>query len=162
MADGDRTDEKLESAVPKKMDMDTRFFAGCITIAVGSLVFYALLVWPFFAFPVHLRSGLVQLGLFGALPAFALGVLSVRKLGLEGATAFIGGSLAGSVNAYLRIDSLMLGKLEATPNLPAPDYPESWAWLLPLAWALLAVATALILLPRHETGVESRGPDDRQ
>lgn len=157
MADGQETDEKVESPYPRVKSMDSRFLSGCMTIAVLSIVFYGMLAWPFFAFPVHLRAGMIQVGLYGALPAFLLGALVLRRIGLEGATSFAGGSFAGAVFAYLRLDSLQLGKLADVRNLPPPDYPGHWAWMLPVAWCLVVTATILIVLPRRETQDEG-GP----
>jgi hypothetical protein len=82
-------------------------------------------------------------------------------MGLEAATALAGGSFAGAIFAYLRLDSLMLGKLGRVEGLPAPDFPESWAWLLPLAWCLAVAAAILILLPRRETQDEAARPASR-
>ncbi len=159
--DGHKTDEKVDAAYPRKPDMDSRFLSGCLTIAILSLLFYAMLAWPFFAFPAHLKSGLVQIGLFGGLPTLVLGGLLVRIKGLEAATALAGGSFAGAIFAYLRLDSLMLGKLADVRDLPPPNYPEAWAWLIPLAWCLVVAAAVLLLLPRRETQDEGTAKTSR-
>ncbi len=161
MADGHKTDEKIETPYPRKRDMDSRFLTGCFTIAILSIVFYAMLAWPFFAFQAHLKSGLVQIGLFGALPTLVLGGTLIRRLGLEAATALAGGSFAGAIFAYLRLDSLMLGKLADVQDLPPPDYPEAWAWLIPVGWCLVVAATVLLLLPRRETQDEAQPKTSR-
>lgn len=150
MPEGHGTDEKLESPYPRKRDMDSRYLTGCLTIAFLSLLFYFMLAWPFFVFPAHLRSGLLMIGLLGALPVLVLGGSLVRIVGLEAATALAGGSFAGAIFAYLRLDSLMLGKLGDVQDLPPPNYPDSWAWLLPLAWCLAVAASVLLLLPKRE------------
>jgi hypothetical protein len=142
--------------------MDSRFLAGCLTIALLSLMFWAMLVWPFFAFPVHLKAGLLQALYFGGLPSMAVGALLVRKMGLEAATAFAGGSFAGGVFVYLHLANLSLGKYGDTQELPAPDYPDSWAWLVPIAWCLAVAAAVFILLPKRETEDEVGAGTDRQ
>jgi hypothetical protein len=141
--------------------MDTRFLAGCSTIAILSLTFYAMLAWPFFVFEAHLRAGLAQIALYGALPVLVAGVLATRAKGLEGATALVGGSIAGAIFAYLRLDALTLGKLGDLQELPPPDWPDSWAWLIPLAWCLAVAATALLALPKRETQDEGAPGSDR-
>ncbi|HXH59828.1 MAG TPA: hypothetical protein VNI20_00565 [Fimbriimonadaceae bacterium] len=162
MQDGTQgTDERLEKKAPRKADMDSRFLAGCLTIALFSIGFYILAIWPFFEFPAHLRSGLLSVGLFGALPTLLVGVAAVRKFGLEGATALVGGSLAAAVFAYLRMDSMMLGKYDTNGQLPAPDYPDSWAWIVPLGWCLTVVAIVLFSLPKRELRDEGSNPTDR-
>ncbi len=161
MADGHKTDEKIETPYPRKRDMDTRFLTGCFTIALLSIVFYTMLAWPFFAFQASLKSGLVQIGLFGALPTLALGGGLVRRIGLEAATALAGGSFAAAIFAYLHLNSLMLGKLADVKDVPPPNYPDSWAWLIPIAWCLVVAATVLILLPRRETEDEAQPKSSR-
>ena len=161
MAESPDTDEKVESPYPRRKDMDARFLSGCLTIAVLSLIVYAMLAWPVFVFPIHLKAGLAEFGLFGALPTMVLGFVVVRRLGLEGATAFVGGSFAGAINAFLRIDMLMLGKYDETQKMARPDYPEFWAWLVPLAWCLAVLAMVLLNLPRRETLDEGARPSDR-
>lgn len=161
MADGRNTDEKLGTPYPRRRDMDTRFLSGCSTIAVLSLAFYAMQAWPFFSFPAHERAGLVKVGLYGALPVLLAGIAAVRLKGLEGATALVGGSMAGAIFAYLRLDALTLGKLGDLQELPPPDWPDSWAWLIPIAWCLTAAAVALLALPKRETQDEGAPGSDR-
>lgn len=162
MSDGLHTDEKLGAAPKKRKDMDARFLAGCMTIAVLSLGFWALTSWPFFVLPVHLKAGLGQALLVGALPTLAIGSLLVRKIGLEAATALVGGTLASGVFMYLHLGNLMLGGLSSDPNVPKPDYPDAWAWLVPLGWCLVACAAALLLLPKRETQDEAGPGSSRQ
>ncbi len=161
MGDGHNTDEKIETPYPRKRDMDSRFLAGCFSIAFLSILYYAMLAWPFFAFQAHLKSGLVQIGLYGALPTLALGGALVRRMGLEAATALAGGSFAGGIFAYLRLDSLMLGKLGDVRDLPPPDYPEPWAWLIPVAWCMAVLAVIFLLLPKRETQDEAQAKTSR-
>ena len=118
MPDG-QTDERLEAPVKQKRDMDSRFLAGCLTIAFLSLVFWILTAWPFFVFPVHLKSGLLNAFVFGPLPALVLGVVLVRIRGLEAATALAGGGLAAGVFAYLHLGNLALPRREVQDEAPA-------------------------------------------
>lgn len=161
MPDG-QTDERLEAPVKQKRDMDSRFLAGCLTIAFLSLVFWILTAWPFFVFPVHLKSGLLNAFVFGPLPALVLGVVLVRIRGLEAATALAGGGLAAGVFAYLHLGNLSLGRFADTSDLPPPDYPTLWVWLLPLAWCFAIDSVIFLALPRREVQDEAPARSDRQ
>ena len=156
-----KTDEKLDAPAKRRPDMDTALLTGCLTVAAISIAVYALVAWPFFVYPMHTRAGLVSGALFGFAPAAALGVLVVRRLGLSGATGFAGGAFASGLFVYLQLSNLMLGKVGEVEDLPAPNYPEHWAWLLPLIWCLLVVAITLVLLPRREFEDEVGGGSSR-
>lgn len=161
MPDGG-TDERIESAAKKKPDMDSRFLAGCLTIALLSLGFWLLASWPFFVFPVHTKAGLLQTFWFGALPTLVVGGVLIRIKGLEAATALVGGALAAGVFVYLHLGNVSLGQFADSQDLPPPDYPASWVWLLPLAWCFAVGSTVFLLLPKKETEDEAGPRPDRQ
>jgi hypothetical protein len=161
MPEDGSTDERLDAPSVRKRDMDARFLAGCTTIAVLSLVVYGLHAAPFFFIGASTKQGLALIALYGALPVLGLGTVAVRRLGLEGATGLIGGSVAGAIFAYLRLSALAVGHLAPSPELPEPDYPAHWAWMLPLAWVLAITALALIALPRRETQDQGGPPASR-
>lgn len=159
--DGTGTDVRKPSAGKGRGDMDSRFFVGCTTIAVASVGFFVLQAWPFFVFHPDSRANLAWIGLTGALPTIVLGGIFVRKLGLEGGTALIGGTVSGSVFAFLSIDSYGLGRFAQSEVLVAPDFPALWAWLIPVSWALSVTAVTLFLLPQPKAGDEVRPESDR-
>lgn len=141
--------------------MDARFFVGCTTITVLSVAFFVLEAWPFFIFRTSSVAGLRSIALAGCLPALLLGAIVVRKFSLEGATAFIGGTVSASVFAFLRMDMLELGRFGQIEALAAPDYPSFWVWLLPTIWALLVTSVTLFLLPQAASRDEVSPSDDR-
>ena len=145
-----KTDEKLDAPAKKRPDMDTALLTGCLTVAVISLVVYGLVAWPFFVYQMHTRAGLISGALYGMAPAAVFGALTVRRLGLTGGTGFAGGAFASGLFIYLQLSNLMLGKVGDVEDLPPPDYPEHWTWLLPLIWCLLALALVLLLLSKRE------------
>ena len=159
--DGERSDEVQVAPIAKKRDMDACFFVGCTTIAVFSVVFFVLEAWPFFVFRTSSISGLWTIALTGCLPSLLVGAVVVRKFSLEGATAFIGGTVSASVFAFLRMDMLELGRFGQMDALAVPDYPAFWVWLMPAAWALLVTSLALFLLPQAASRDEVSPQGDR-
>ena len=144
------TDEMTGERAKRRPDMDTAFLTGCLTIAILSIIVYIVTIWPFFVMEANTREQLVNIFLLGGLPALILGLIAVRVLGLSGATGFVGGVFASSVYIFLQIDMLALGNLKPTEELPGTDYPEAWAWLVPLLWSLVSVTLTLLLLKRSE------------
>lgn len=144
------TDEKLDKPAKRKPDMDSTFLVGCMTVSVLSLLVWGLAIWPFFVFDMHLRQGLVSAAMAGFVPSLAVGAISVIKGGMTGATGFAGGAFAAGLFAYLQLENLMLGKFGNVEDLPPPDYPDFWTWLLPLIWCLLVSFLILIFMPKGE------------
>lgn len=144
------TDEKLDRPAKKKQSMDSAFLAGCTTVAFLSLLIWGVAAWPFFVFEMHLRQGLISASLAGFLPALAVGAFSVAKAGMTGATGFAGGAFSVGLFAYLQLENLTLGNTTEIANLPPTDYPEFWAWLMPIIWCLLVVVLILLFLPKGE------------
>ena len=156
-----KTDEKLDEPAKKRPDMDSALLSGCLTVAAISIAVYGLVAWPFFVYEMHTRAGLVSAGLFGFLPAVIVGGIAVNRLGLTGGTGFAGGAVASGLFVYLQLNNLALGSLGNVEDLPPPDYPELWIWLLPLIWCLLTVAIVLVLLPKRELEDEVGGGSNR-
>ena len=88
------------------------------------------------------------------LAAAILGAFASRKFELPGACGFVGGSMALSVFLYLRLQEVMLGK--GSTDLPHPDYPESWVWVIPLAWLIVSLLIAGLATPRISDGGNDR------
>ncbi len=143
------TDELIEGGRMKRVDTDAPLIRGCMVFAVIALLSYGLFIWPFFLFGnLHLGSGVMRACLFAAVPTLVLGILACRVSGVPGASAFVAGSMMGGVFAYLMLrQSFALGG-KAEGMLP-PDYPEAWAWMIPLFWIVLVFVIAFIATPKH-------------
>jgi hypothetical protein len=143
-----RTDEPLTGPQEKVRDLDSQMLAGCSCFVGVSLISYALAVWPFFVFQKtwELKT-LAFASLFGLVPAAVFGSYTVRKWGLPAAGGFIGGALATAIFLLLRLSQVMLQ--QGVRDLPQPEFPSSWQYLVPGAW-MLAVLILCILLIRKE------------
>ena len=130
--------------------MDSTFLTGCFTVAVLSLLIWGLAAWPFFVFDMHLKEGLVSAALAGLLPALAVGTFAVIKGGMTGVTGFAGGGFAVGLFAFLQLENIMIGRFGGVEDLPEPNYPHFWAWLMPLIWCLLMIVLILVFLPKGE------------
>ncbi len=150
-----RTDEPLSEPVKSKSDFETQLMAGCATISLAAVFTYLIAVWPWLVFPEYRLDGLITIGLTGALPASVFGALCIRRFRLAGASGFFGGGMASAVFMYLRLEQTMLGRLSV--DLPAPEYPERWAWLLPIVWFLWTGLLGVLLLPRDHEGSAPEG-----
>ncbi len=155
-----KTDEKLTEPQRRLKDFEGQLMVGCGVVVVVSLFTYVLSVWPFFRFPEYEISGLITIAVIGGVPATILGAIAVRRCGVPGTSGFVGGAMASAVFMYLRLRETMLAKLN--PDLPQPEYPERWAWMVPLAWVLWTVAVSLILMPPEAIPRENSGSSDRQ
>jgi len=125
-----------------------------------SLIGYVLAVWPFFAVPeTHLARNLTTACAFGMVPALVLTAFSTRRFGLPGACGGLGVAMATGVFLYLRMDQIMLGF--TVRDLPRPDYPSTWAWIVPSAYVVATVAVGLLLLPRDTFSDEPPARSDR-
>jgi hypothetical protein len=121
---------------------------GCATIVVLSFTTYGLVVWPFFVMPEYTIFGLLTIIVLGMAPATVFGALAVRRAGLAGAAGFFGGAMASAVFIFLRLQQTQLGRLSY--ELPDPEYPAAWGWMLPLAWFLFSGGIAAVLLPKEK------------
>lgn len=146
-----RTDEKLETPVARKKDMDDLMVAGCSGFVAAALLTYFIAIWPFLVFSEAERwISLAKGAGFGLLPAALLGILAARKFGLPGACGFVGGAMATAIFLYLRLQQAFIAG--EADQAPPPDYPRAFLALLPLAWLLIAFAIALAFTPRSELG----------
>lgn len=147
------TDEPIENPPKPPRDLDTQMLFGCSGFVATSVVTYALGVAPhLFRTSTHLTSTLVFCSAAGLIPAAAFGAYASRKFGLPGGAGFLGGSLAFGVFLFLRIQQVMT--FRHARDAPQPDYPESWIWMAPGAWILIALAVILIFLPRDELRIK--------
>jgi len=155
-----QTDEKLDEKVRADRDMDTQMLFGCGSFVFVSIASYGLAAWPMFVVPsTHL---LAQLGIAlaaGLVPSAILGAVATRKTGLPGACGFVGGAMATAIFLFLRLEQLMLGY--SIREIPQPEYPRSWIWIVPTAWVVLAILLAVVLLPRREYRDEGSEADVR-
>lgn len=146
------TDEKLEQPVAKERDTDTVMLIGCSGFVSASLITYGMTVWPFFAFSgVHLAAELGKACAMGLFPALLFGAYVTRRFGLAAACGFVGGGLATAIFLFLRLTEVQLRR--GARDMEPPDFPSSWAWMLPLVWLILVFAVAMLLIRRSEVEV---------
>jgi len=142
------TDEPLsEPAQKKRKDFEAQLMAGCMSIGVISILTYGLVIWPFAVFQEYSVNGLLTILATGPLPACVFGAVAGRKLALAGSTGFFGGAMAAAVFMHLRLQQTMLGKY--TKDLPAPEYSDLVAILLPVGWFLVSGLVALVFCRRE-------------
>lgn len=134
--------------------MDTLMLGGCASFVVAALGTYFIGIWPYLvaADLFSARSVLGALGLSSACLLVWGGFVS-RRTGLPGACGFFGGSMALGVFLYLRLDQITA--VRGLPQYPNPDYPESWAIVLPVGLVLIALGIAVAFLPRSEFSREA-------
>lgn len=155
-----RTDEKVAEKVKGPADMDSVMLFGCTSFVFVSVLSYALGVWPMFVIPETHRLANLGMALgVGLLPATILGIVATRKTGLPGACGFVGGAMAIGIFLFLRLEQLMLGYYRN--DLPQPEYPKSWMWLVPVAWLVAALIVAIIFMPKGEFGDEKESSSSR-
>ncbi|MCX7799651.1 MAG: hypothetical protein N2109_04835 [Fimbriimonadales bacterium] len=144
-----RTDEKLDHEAERPRDMDTHMIAGCSGFVATSLLTYFLALWPHLVFHEGYRLATLAAGLgFGLVPACILGAVATRRFGLPGACGFLGGVMAFSVFLHLRIQQFLAAR--GSRDLPQPEYPDDFQWMVPLLALALAVLAAAASLPRSE------------
>ena len=145
--DGLGTDEELSQAPPKNKEFEAQLMSGCSTIGVVSVITYFMTIWPFAVYPEYSIVGLLKIIGFGILPASILGAIAARRFALAGASGFFGGAMAAAVFIHLRLQQTMLGNYAR--DIPKPDYPESFAFMLPLLWFVWSGALAWIFCRRE-------------
>lgn len=155
-----QTDEKLDQPAAKERDFDAQMLAGCTAFVGTSILCYLLGVWPYFVFAES--NKLVTLALssgFGLIPSAVLGIVVTRKSGIPGACGFLCGAMAVAIFLFLRLQQVMLAL--QIKDLPQPEYPASWAWIVPLAWLLTCVVLLVIFLPKAQFSDEPPEPKRR-
>jgi hypothetical protein len=146
-----RTDEKLETPVPRTRDMDAVLLAGCTGFVLTSIGSFLLSAWPFFAMPDLLSlASLTRTCLIGLVPAAIVGLLATRRFGLPGACGFFAGSMATAIFFILRLQQVFL--LGQTRDDLLPAYPMALVYVIALAWLVGSALLALIAMPRGELG----------
>ena len=145
------TDEELAEAPRRKNDFEAQLMSGCSTIGVSSIITYFITIWPFTRFPEWSVQGLLAIFAFGAFPACLFGIFLGRKFTLAGSSGFFGGALAAAVFMHLRLQQTMLGFYSR--DSPRPEYPESFAAIIPILWFVVASLIAWIFCKRepHQT-----------
>ena len=143
-----QTDEKLDEPPPPPRDMDTQMMLGCTGFGATAGIVFVLVAWPHFVFTETYRLDVLAKALaWGCGPAAIQGFLLSRK-SFIGACGFIGGALVSTVFLYIRLQQVLLARYG--DESARPDYPLAFGWLVPVGFFLLAVAIALLALPRSE------------
>jgi hypothetical protein len=143
-----RTDEKATSQTKRVAEFEGQMMAGCSVIGLTSVLIFALTAWPFFIVPEYRIAGLTQAFLWGMLPAWCLGTFSTVRMGLAGASGFVGGAFISAIFMFLRLDQSMLRNF--VPDVPRPDYPDAWKGLVPLGFVLVSLTLAILFVPKKE------------
>ncbi len=150
-----QTDEKREGPLKAERDFDAQMLAGCAAFVGTSIITYLLGVWPYFALPA--TNKLLTLGLAslcGLVPAAIFGSTITRKTGLPGACGFLGGAMAIGIFLFLRLQQVMLAR--QIKDLPQPEYPASWTWIVPLAWLLICLGLIAFFMPKGQFADEPK------
>lgn len=152
------TDEKLPQPIKSGPDLDTQMIGGCSGFVASSVFTYALGIWPFFLLSsqMHLLATLGLAAALGLLPAAIFGGLIGSRWGLAPACGFFGGALTVAVFLYLSLGQVAMG--HSVPDLPKPDYPASFAWLLPAGWILASLSICAF---SAQIGERKRGLRDK-
>lgn len=135
--------------------MDQAMLGGCFTIGILAVLCHLLTIWPFFIFAEHTITGLQRIFMVGGLPVLILGLLASWRFSFAGYSGFVGGAVASAAFMYLRLDQTFLGAI--SPNLPAPEYPERWKWMIPLAWIAACALLGGIALGKDISDRENDG-----
>lgn len=153
-----QTDEQLETPVKMERDTDTVMLFGCGGFVSASLITYVLTIWPFFIFrEIHLVSELTKCALAGLLPALVFGAYATRRFGLAPAAGFVGGGMAAAVFLYLRLVEVNLRRVQR--DLAQPDYPDIWVWIVPMAWVVVLILVAMVMIRPSEIDITGRKTD---
>jgi len=155
-----RTEEKLEAPVRAGRDFEGQLLFGCGTFVLASVITYVLSAWPFFvvAEMYLLRPFLIARAL-GRIPSTIFGLIVMRKTGLAGGCGFLAGAMTQGVFLFLRMEQLLLG--HSVVDLPRPELPLSWGWIVPTVWAVSALLLVVLFVPKRELADEPP-PDERR
>jgi hypothetical protein len=147
-----RTDEPNEGPKTKYRDLDSQMLAGCSTFVTVSLLSYLLVVWPHLVFQDTYRLQTLALNsAFGLLPSAILGGYATRKFGLAAAGGFVGGALAAAIFLFLRLQQVV--QMEGIKDLPQPEFPSSWQYLVPCGWMLAVIIVTGLLIKKEELSI---------
>lgn len=146
-----RTDEPYRGPKSKQKDLDSIMLAGCGAFVATSLITYALVIWPHFAFPTtHLLATLGLTCGIGMGSASIFGAYVTRKFGVAAAGGFLGGALSTAIFLNLRLKQVLM--MDGVDEQPQPEFPANWEYFVPLAWILLVVVIIGLTLRREEFG----------
>lgn len=141
-----RTDEKLDKPVKQGPDMDSAMLSGCFAFVFTSLTVFFLGIWPFLVFSKSYLMDVLIIDLVCfAAPCLVFGVITTRKLKLPGACGYFGGALSLALFLYLRLN-MIISSTGSSVDVQ-PEYPASWAWLIPLIWLALSLIIVVISYP---------------
>lgn len=140
-----QTDEKLDQPIKLGPDMDHMMLAGCFSFVSTAVLHYGLAVWPFLIFPTpYLLETLGRCALFGGVPALFVTAYGSRRFGVAAAAGSIGGAFSVAIFSYLRLEQFNM--VRGNRDMPQPEFPSSWVWVIPLAWVLATLVTVLMSL----------------
>ena len=133
----------------KSADPDQALMTGCGSFLVVAVIGFSLVVAPFlFLLDVHRFVDLIRNCAIGMVPATVLSVIAVRTRGLATAFGVVGASLSSAVFLFLRLEQVALAA--AARQSPPVEYPDVFRYLVPLAWVLLSVLTAVASLQSED------------
>jgi hypothetical protein len=160
--EGSGTDEKVAKPIRRARDLDTVMLFGCSGFVLVCLVSWALVVWPHFLFSDTQNLSTLELcAALGLVPATLFGAAATRIFGLPAAAGFLGGSICAATFLYLRLQQVVA--FRGVPNVPQPQYPDAWVWLMPLGWivAVLIVIGAFLKPSEYRIDGSSNEGDPR-
>lgn len=137
----------------KPRDMDTLMLFGCTGFVATSVGTYLLTIWPYMVFLNISEMRMLMLGAgLGMAPALIAGAIVCRKFGLPGAAGLLGGAMASGVFLYLRLRQALM--FRGVPEAPQPEYPDAFAWMVPVGWVVATLIVILLFIPRDEVTVD--------
>ncbi|MCU0315642.1 MAG: hypothetical protein MUC92_03515 [Fimbriimonadaceae bacterium] len=144
-----KTDEKIPPTNKPKSDFEAQLMSGCSVIVVVAFLTYFLTAWPWFVFPLYTLTGLQTAIVAGCGTSVVLGGISCFRFRIAGASGFLGGALAAGVFIFLVLNEV--GKGRVSQDLPRPEYPERWQWMVPLLFVVACVLVAILLTRKEKT-----------
>lgn len=130
-------------------DLDKELLSGCLVTSLICFVLLAVGVWPdIFWGPMFTWADLGRAAGLGLLPCIVLGIFAVRRFSYSGVTGFVGASAGVSLYWYLRL--LHVATAGIDDLLPPKEYPDSFVWLVPVTFVVLATAIAMLVFTSAE------------
>lgn len=153
------TDERIGHAKRRGPELETRLAIGCVGFVVVAFVAAGIFMLPFIAWPqvADARRLYLNLGIAAAF-AGAFGIGASRRFGLAAAGGFVSGALASALFLYIRLGHFDMGR--GIEDLPQPEWPSTFVWLIPAATALFGALVAVLGLKSSELqiGEDSQRP----